>query len=204
MVRASTAAAPYFGAEKLRVGEGTEGVFIDGGVSPYNNPALQLLLVATLEGFGLGWPAGSEHLFLVSVGTGSRSLSFQPDRAFEMPSAMVGLRSVRSVIADSSWLAQTILQWISRSPTSWEIDREVGNLDGDLLGDREWLSYVRYDLRLERDWLSQRLGVDRDDDELEALAALDNPGGVEGLAELGEAAAAAQVSGEHFPERFDL
>lgn len=204
VVRASTAAAPYFGPEKLRVGDGAEGVFIDGGVSPYNNPALQLLLVATLEGFGLGWPADPERLFLVSVGTGSRSPSFQPDRAMRMPSAMVGLHSVRSVIADSSWFAQTILQWISNSQTAWEIDREVGSLDGDLLGDREWLSYARYDLRLEREWLAQRLGLDRDDAELEDLAVLDNPAGVEALAELGEAAAAVQVSGEHFPAAFDL
>lgn len=204
VVRASTAAAPYFGPERLKVGGRTEGVFIDGGVSPYNNPALQLLLVATLEGFGLGWPTGSDRLHLVSVGTGSRSLRFPPDRALKMPSAMVGLRSVRSVIADASWSAQTILQWISSSPTAWEIDRELGDLGKDLLGEREWLSYVRYDLRLEQDWLLERLGVTRDDRELEAVAELDNAAGVETLAELGAAAAAAQVRDDHFPADFDL
>ncbi len=203
VVRASTAAAPYFGPEKLRVGDDVEGVFIDGGVSPYNNPALQLLMVATLGGFGFGWPLGPEHLFLLSVGTGSQALDFQPDRAFSMPSAMVGLRSVRSVIADSSWLTQTILQWISRSPTPWEIDREVGDLEGDLLGDRESLSYVRYDLRLEREWLAESLGVQRDGEVLKDLAALDNPNNVGALAELGAAAAAVQVKSEHFPEAFD-
>jgi len=204
VVRASTAAAPYFGPKKLRVGEDVEGVFIDGGVSPYNNPALQLLMVATLEGFGFGWPVGPECLFLLSVGTGSQSLDFQPDRAFRMPSAMVGLRSVRSVIADSSWLNQTILQWISNSPTPWEVDREVGDLGGDLLGGREWLSYVRYDLRLEAEWLAERLGVERQREVLRDLAELDRPKNVEALAELGAAAAAVQVQGEHFPETFDL
>ncbi len=203
VVRASTAAAPYFGPEALRVGEDVEGVFIDGGVSPYNNPALQLLMVATLEGFGFGWPIGPDDLFLLSVGTGSQALDFQPDRAFSMPSAMVGLRSVRSVIADSSWLTQTILQWISRSPTPWEIDREVGDLGGDLLGGREALSYVRYDVRLEREWLAERLGVERQGEVLRDLAALDKPKNVEALAELGAAAAEAQVKSEHFPEAFD-
>jgi predicted acylesterase/phospholipase RssA len=208
VVRASTAAAPYFGPERLRVGGNVEGVFIDGGVSPYNNPALQLLMMATLEGFGLGWPVGPDQLFLVSVGTGSQSPNFQPDRALRMPSAMIGLRSVRSVIADSSWFSQTILQWISRSPAPWQIDREVGDLTGDLLGDREWLSYIRYDLRLEAEWLAERLGerldVDRYADGLKDLAELDNPESVDALAELGEAAAAVQVDGGHFPESFDL
>ncbi len=203
VVRASTAAAPYFGPERLRVGDDVEGVFIDGGVSPYNNPALQLLMVATLEGFGFGWPAGPEDLFLLSVGTGSQALDFQPDRAFSMPSAMAGLRSVRSVIADSSWLTQTILQWISHSPTPWDIDREVGDLEGDLLGDRESLSYVRYDLRLEREWLAERLGVQRQGEVLKDLAALDNPKNVEALAELGAAGAAVQVKSGHFPQAFD-
>jgi hypothetical protein len=203
VVRASTAAAPYFGPEALRVGEDVKGVFIDGGVSPYNNPALQLLMVATLEGFGFGWPLGPEQLFLLSVGTGSQALDFQPDRAFKMPSAMVGLRSVRSVIADSSWLTQTILQWISRSPTPWEIDREVGDLGGDLLGGWESLSYVRYDLRLEREWLAERLGVQRQGEMLKDLAALDNPDNVTALAELGATAARVQVKDEHFPAAFD-
>jgi hypothetical protein len=121
---------------------------------------------------------------------------------------MIGLRSVRSVIADSSWFSQTILQWISRSPAPWQIDREVGDLTGDLLGDREWLSYIRYDLRLEAEWLAERLGerldVDRYADGLKDLAELDNPESVDALAELGEAAAAVQVDGGHFPESFDL
>lgn len=204
VVRASTAAAPYFGPKKLRVGGDVEGVFVDGGVSPYNNPALQLLMVATLRGFGLGWPAGAEHLFLVSVGTGSRSPSYRPDRAFRMPSAIVGLRSVRSVIADASWLTQTILQWISNSPTPWEVDQEVGDLGGDILGGREWLSYVRYDLRLEAEWLVEKLGVERQPEVLRDLAELDRPRNVEALAVLGTAAAAVQVKGEHFPGAFDL
>lgn len=204
VVRASTAAAPYFGPERLRVAEDVEGVFIDGGVSPFNNPALQLFMVATLEGFGLHWPVGPDRLLLVSVGTGSRSAAFGPDRALRMPSAMVGLRSLRSVIADSSWLTQTVLQWMSRSPAAWEVDREVGDLDGDLLGGREWLSYLRYDLRLEREWLAAQLGVHHEPRDLEKLAELDNPDSVETLAGLGRAAAAVQVKEEHFPEGFDL
>jgi patatin-like phospholipase/acyl hydrolase len=50
VIRASTAAPTYFEVEKLEVGEGQIGVFVDGGVSMANNSALQLFLIATLKG----------------------------------------------------------------------------------------------------------------------------------------------------------
>ncbi|HKK73083.1 MAG TPA: patatin-like phospholipase family protein, partial [Candidatus Krumholzibacteria bacterium] len=46
LVRASTAAPYYFDPEHIEVAEGEVGLFIDGGVSPHDNPALQLLLLA--------------------------------------------------------------------------------------------------------------------------------------------------------------
>ena len=52
-----------------------EGAFIDGGVSPHNNPALQLLMLATLEGHALRWPTGADQLLLVSLGTGSKTFA---------------------------------------------------------------------------------------------------------------------------------
>jgi hypothetical protein len=204
VVRASTAATPYFGPEKLSVDEGVEGVFIDGGFSPFVNPALLLLMVATLHGYELRWPGGADNLFLTSIGTGSRTPTFQPQQALRMASAMVGLRSLHSVIADASWHAQAILQWLSRSSTPWVIDSELGDLDGDLLGGQEWLTYVRYDLRLENPWLAEHLGIQRTSEELRGLFALDNPNGIDGLYELGAAAAASQVRPEHFGPRFDL
>ena len=40
ILRASTAAPTYFKPETIAVAEGVTGLFVDGGVSPYNNPAL--------------------------------------------------------------------------------------------------------------------------------------------------------------------
>jgi hypothetical protein len=37
----------------------------------YNNPAFQLFLMATVEAYNLGWPAGEKDLLLVSIGTGT-------------------------------------------------------------------------------------------------------------------------------------
>jgi patatin-like phospholipase/acyl hydrolase len=74
LVRASTAAPTYFPPEIITF-EGNDGksyefIFVDGGVTMYNNPAFQLFLMATVKSYKLGWPAGADKMLLVSVGTG--------------------------------------------------------------------------------------------------------------------------------------
>ncbi len=44
---------------------------VDGGVTVYNNPAFLLFLMATVQPYNLGWPAGRERMLVVSVGTGT-------------------------------------------------------------------------------------------------------------------------------------
>ena len=46
-------------------------VFVDGGVTPYNNPAFLLYRFATEPAYRLDWPTGEDNLLLVSVGTGA-------------------------------------------------------------------------------------------------------------------------------------
>ena len=70
LVRASTAAPTYFPPEVVNIGE-HEFIFVDGGVTMYNNPAFQLFLMATVKAFNLGWPTGEEQMLLVSIGTGA-------------------------------------------------------------------------------------------------------------------------------------
>jgi uncharacterized protein len=69
LIRASTAAPVYFPPEKINLG-GREHVFVDGGITPYNNPSLLLFLMATLPAYKLGWETGLDKMLLVSVGTG--------------------------------------------------------------------------------------------------------------------------------------
>ncbi len=38
---------------------------------PYNNPAFQLFLMATVEAYKLAWPAREKEMLLVSIGTGA-------------------------------------------------------------------------------------------------------------------------------------
>ena len=69
IVRASTAAPMYFPPERITLG-GRPFLFVDGGVTIFNNPVLQLFAMATVDGYRLGWPAGEDQLLLVSIGTG--------------------------------------------------------------------------------------------------------------------------------------
>jgi len=55
VIRASTAAPTFFDPEEITIieqpgREPEQGQFVDGGVSPFNNPSLQSLLFATLKG----------------------------------------------------------------------------------------------------------------------------------------------------------
>ncbi len=74
LVRASTAAPIYFPPEVIQVDPNDETktfVFVDGGVTPYNNPAFLLYRFATEPAYRLRWPTGEKQLLLVSVGTGA-------------------------------------------------------------------------------------------------------------------------------------
>jgi hypothetical protein len=74
LVRASTAAPVYFPPEMLNwdKSDATKTfVFVDGGVTPYNNPAFLIYRMATAPPYRLNWSAGEQKLLVVSVGTGS-------------------------------------------------------------------------------------------------------------------------------------
>jgi uncharacterized protein len=85
VVRASTAAPTFFPPQTIAVPDGAGKTknyeFIDGGVSSYNNPALQLFLEATVPEYGFGWPMGADKLMLISLGTGFSSITVDPGKA---------------------------------------------------------------------------------------------------------------------------
>jgi patatin-like phospholipase len=74
LVRASTAAPVYFPPEVLQWDPSDHSksfVFVDGGVTPYNNPAFLLYRMATEPAYRLNWQRGEDKLLLISVGTGA-------------------------------------------------------------------------------------------------------------------------------------
>lgn len=205
VVRASTAAPMYFDPETLTIAEApgrtpVTGRFVDGGVSPFNNPALQALMVATLDGYRIGWPTGAERLLLVSVGTGS------PDPEVSGTGIAAGdaVQALLALMQDVAVMQQTLLQWMSNSPTAVPIDRELGDLRHDLVGGTPLLSYLRYDVPLGADAVRALMPELRNAKQIRSLSAMDAPENMETLHQLGQRAAARDVQAIDFPSHFDL
>jgi predicted acylesterase/phospholipase RssA len=204
-VRASTAAPDYFDPERITIAAmpghtPIYGDFVDGGVSPFNNPALQALMYATMGGYRINWPMGENNILVVSVGTGSADVEIRRSEV----AAAHAFRSLLSLMDDVAGLQETLLQWMSASPRPRKIDSELGTLDGDLLGGTPLLSYVRYDVNLGAAGVTELLGADAASIPIENLTAMDAPENMRDLQRLGIAAGERDVQGQHFPQPFDL
>src|SRR3954452_2683754 len=85
IVRASSAAPTYFPPHTISIPDETGArqnhEFIDGGVSSYNNPSLQVFLEATIPQYGYGWPMGVDQVFLMSLGTGFNAVTINSGHA---------------------------------------------------------------------------------------------------------------------------
>jgi hypothetical protein len=204
LVRASSAAPHYFDPETIAVsaledGPLVSGAFVDGGASPHNNPAAQLVLLATLKGYGFGWDLGADKLKVVSVGTGTWSVKHDAGALISAPAVENARLALLSVMDDCSWFNELLLQWLSDSPTARSLDDEIDTLNSDVLGSRDpWISYLRYNANIELDWLGKHMAEEGiDASRLESLRAMDNPDSLELLAKIGNAAAKT-VLPEHF------
>jgi hypothetical protein len=205
VVRASTAAPAYFNPETITIAKQdgytvTKGEFVDGGVSPFNNPALQAFMYATLAGYRIGWPAGAERLLLVSVGTGTAD----PDVKSSIVVAKQAVSALLSLMNDCALLQETLLQWMSSSPTAREIDRELGDLCQDLIAGAPLLSYLRYNVDLQQKSVHQLDSGLNDRERIESLSAMDAPENMTVLHKLGTLAAARDVKDADFAAVFDL
>jgi uncharacterized protein len=205
VVRASTAAPSYFDPETISIsGPGSPdpvvGNFVDGGVSPFNNPALQALMYATLEGYGIGWPTGADRLLLVSVGTGTT----EPLITKNTLAAGHAVSALMSVMRDCALLQEAMLQWMSTSVTARPLDRELGDLGRDVLGGRPLLSYLRYDVDLDRESIRRLDEELARTDKIASLSEMDAPENMKVLHHLGMLASRRDVIASHFESRFDL
>ncbi len=195
LVRGSTAAPTYFPPETVKVGP-KEFVFVDGGITMYNNPAFQLFLMATVEPFNLCWPAGQDRMLVVSVGTGTSAAANANLRAEDL-NLLYNAGSIPSALMAAALAEQDFLcRVFGRCLCGAEIDREIG----DLIGRRgpvapKLFTYVRYNVELDRAGLDA-LGLPHV--EPEHVRQLDSIAHVGELQEVGRAVGAKQVKAEHF------
>jgi uncharacterized protein len=211
VVRASTAAPYFFAPETLEISRAdrarglaaVSGEFVDGGVSTANNPALQLLMTATVDGFAFRWPTGAERLLVVSVGTGKANPAQGLSAGVKGTSAVHAMRSLASLMDDCSDLVEMVMQWLSGSDTARAIDREIGTVTPPL-GGTPTLSYQRFNVQFDSDWCWQHLQGRWSADDLKALEAMDEPGNIPALDSLGERAGQKLIQPAHFPSAFDV
>ena len=151
LVRASTAAPVYFPPERIQVGP-RDFVFVDGGLTMYNNPAFHLFLMATLGVYRLGWPTGEDRLMLVSVGTGTAAKAADTLRPDDM-NLLFNATSVPAALMSAALHQQDLLcRVFGRCRHGANLDDEVGDLiaDRDALPGARLFSYVRYNAELTR------------------------------------------------------
>jgi hypothetical protein len=205
VVRASTAAPAYFEPESITIAEKSDhksivGSFVDGGVSPFNNPALQTFMYATMGGYRLGWQPGADKILLVSVGTGAANPAVKRANI----AAQQAISALLSLMDDCATLQETMLQWLSSSPTARQIDAELGDLGHDLVSGAQLLTYLRYNVNLHAENV-QRLDPSlTDTDLIESLSAMDAPENMAVLHKLGVLAGDQDVNGDDFASVFDL
>ena len=201
LVRASTAAPAYFRPETLQWDPKNPEktfVFVDGGVTPYNNPSFLLYRMATQPAYGLNWKRGEKDLMIVSVGTGSAPTPGTYDNLLttlkELPTNLMYAMQV-----DQDINCRTVGRCIFGAP----IDRELGDmipLDSDNItgidsGAKPHFSYVRYNANLSESGL-KALGLENI--ESDDVRQMDSVKFMPQLREVGRAAGKQQVKISHF------
>jgi uncharacterized protein len=193
LVRASTAAPTFFPPEVIVLAEGTPNeysfVFVDGGVTTYNNPAFLAFQMATALPYRVSWPTGTDKLLIVSVGTGNAPRArpglqagdlWLLDHAKSIPSALMNA-------ASAGW--DTTCRILGECRFGGPIDSEFGDMLVNPGGTANWtgpkqFAYVRYDPDVTAPGL-QALGVD--DVRPENVQVMDSVAFVDDIRRVGEA-----------------
>jgi len=193
LLRGSTAAPSYFPPEEIDLA-GKKFLFIDGGMTPFNNPALIAMLMATLPPYNINWQATRESLHVTSIGTGFVRASLPLKHAAEinmldqikyLAPAFIG-----SVSVEQDVLCRILGDCLHGPP----IDIELGSLVAPTLLSRaeQKFTYVRYD---------EPFVLTGEDLKLKLSMEMDNLDLIPYLKKAGEAYAAKHVSLEHFRPR---
>jgi uncharacterized protein len=199
VIRASTAAPYYFDPEYIEIAAGMPpGLFIDGSISPHTNPALHLLMAATIPSFGLGWPTGPDKLTIVSIGTGSNRFRLQQSDLPRFKTFGIAMQALSGQISDAAQLVLTVMSWFGQCPTNWTINSELGALGAvEAPGANPLFRFLRYDVILENEWLARELGVSLEESVLQRYRLIDAPENIPAIYELGARAAEKQILREH-------
>lgn len=218
IVRASSAAPTFFPPQKIKVPDDLGQVhnyeFIDGGVSSYNNPSLQLFLEATDPQYNFGWPTGTDKIVLLSLGTGFNSITIEEGKASGFNLLDWARYSVKGLLGDANLQQNVLMHLIGEHPAGPVVasaaEREALRATGAPgeaalafmdtgLGARKLLTYQRITVSLTRARLDALGFKDIDPVKVGELDAVDQIGN---LQRVGAAVAKEQVKMELLKQFF--
>lgn len=201
LIRASTAAPTFFPPEVIeaRGKDQDPFVFVDGGVTPFNNPAFQLFLMATTQPYKLNWDVGEDKMLLVSLGTGLTP-SYQED----LKSGNMGLKysatSIPSALMYASQVQQDCLcRVFGKCLAGDTIDLEIGKML-ELPGPgntQNLFTYARYNAELTRAGLDELGLKDINEGDVEQMDSVEH---IDKLQKVGIAIAEQKVKETHFKD----
>jgi hypothetical protein len=120
IVRASSAAPTYFPPQTISVpddaGQPQNYEFIDGGVSSYNNPSMQVFLEATDPKYQFGWPTGASKLLLLSLGTGFNAITVPPGKASGYNLLDWARYAIKELMDDANLQQNVLMHLIGQPP----------------------------------------------------------------------------------------
>lgn len=206
IVRASTAAPTYFPPEVVTLGESEDAysfIFVDGGVTPYNNPSFLVFLMATVKAYRLGWSAGEDQMLLVSVGTG-----IAPDADENLrPSQLHLLHSATSIPGALMFGANNqqdmLCRVFGKCLEGGQLDREIEGLmgagsliiGGESGGLPKHFTYMRYNCELTSSGLGELGLAHVDPGDVQQMDSVEH---IDTLLEIGKAVGERQVKAHHF------
>lgn len=151
LVRASTAAPTFFPPEIVTFAKGKgrdkeyQFVFVDGGVTTYNNPAFLAFQMATAEPYRIGWATGVDQLLIVSVGTGSTAATQEDikERSMHLLHHATTVPGALMNAAMAGW--DMACRTLGDCRHGRAVDSEFGDMVGGRSSGPKQFAYVRYD-----------------------------------------------------------
>ncbi len=170
MAQASASAPYYLDAVQIGISPEEEGLFFDGGASPYNNPGPELFTMATLKSYpvsgqrnfgsphGFEWETGADKLFMLSLGTGTWRERMNVEQFRRKSAAAKAVYALRGIITDAETAALVFLQSISESPRGEFVNLNLESMTGLRIVEDPLLTFQRANVQIDSDWLGMTLG----------------------------------------------
>jgi predicted acylesterase/phospholipase RssA len=210
IVRASSAAPTYFPPHAFAIPDDSGNTrtyeFIDGGVSSYNNPSLQVFLEATIPEYGIGWPMGVDNLLLISLGTGFSPVTIEPGKAAHYNLLDWAQYVLKELMNEANLQQNVLMHLLGERPTQGPSGTAEAVVSGasssgtpsaaaltrlsEGLGNNKLVTYQRITVELTRQRLDQLKLPDVDPVKVREMDAVDQ---IPNMQRVGEAVANEQV-----------